>query len=131
MAEKKLTERQRRFADFYLASGNARQAAIQAGLSPRYGSALCGHPAVLDYVAARGRPLERTRVASAQEILEYLTDVLRGDSDEEPRRSGQSTSRMKAAELLGKRLGLFTEGVESAVEPPVILDDIPAPPGDG
>lgn len=55
-------------------------------------------------------------VASAEEVLEFLTGVMRGSE------SG-STQNMKAAELLGKRFGLFSESGD-ALEPPVIIDDI-------
>lgn len=55
-------------------------------------------------------------VASAEEVLEFLTGVMRGDE------SG-STQNMKAAELLGKRMGLFSERPEPPPAP-VIIDDI-------
>lgn len=70
----------------------------------------------------RGQP--EGRVASAAEVLEYLTDVLRGEAEGEGR--GASSPRMKAAELLGKRLGLFNEAQEQTPAP-VIIDDV----GDG
>ena len=55
-------------------------------------------------------------MADGNEILEFLTDVMRGDED-------GSTHNMKAAELLGKRMGLFSE---SPPQPPapVIIDDV-------
>lgn len=55
--------------------------------------------------------------ATADEILQYLTGVMRGEDS-----GGQAA--MKAAELLGKRLGLFSEPQE-ALPPPILLDDIP------
>lgn len=55
-------------------------------------------------------------IASGQEILEFLTGVMRGDAD-------GSTQTMKAAELLGKRMGLFAEKIEPPPAP-VIIDDI-------
>lgn len=55
-------------------------------------------------------------VASGEEILEFLTGVMRGSED-------GSTQTMKAAELLGKRMGLFAEQSPS-VQPPIIIDDI-------
>ena len=57
---------------------------------------------------------ESGRVASEEEILVYLTGVMRG---------GEGTAAMKAAELLGKRLGLFVER-EEALPAPVIVDDV-------
>jgi len=57
-------------------------------------------------------------VASGEEILEFLTGVMRGDAD-------GSAQTMKAAELLGKRIGLFAEKTEPPTAP-VIIDDIGA-----
>lgn len=55
-------------------------------------------------------------MATAEEVLAFLSDVLRGA---EP----GGASAMKAAELLGKRLGLFSES-EEALPTPVIVDDV-------
>ena len=69
---------------------------------------------------------ENGRVASAQEVLEYLTEVMRGGEEGDSKRSGGSASpRMKAAELLGKRLGIFNDARDGPPEPPIIIDDIP------
>jgi len=63
---------------------------------------------------------ERTDVATADEVLQYLSGVMRGDES-------ANTPAMKAAELLGKRLGLFEER-EGELAPPVIIDDLGAVP---
>lgn len=55
-------------------------------------------------------------VATGEEVLMFLTGVMRGEE------SG-STQNMKAAELLGKRFGLFSEAGDG-LEPPVIIDDV-------
>jgi hypothetical protein len=72
--------------------------------------------------ANAGKPA-REVVAGAGEVLEYLTCVLRGEADGELK---NATARMKAAELLGKRMGLFEEGAEAVQEPVVIIDDVGA-----
>ena len=77
-----------------------------------------GHAAGAD----EKKPL-REHVAGAGEVLEYLTCVLRGEEDGELK---NATARMKAAELLGKRMGLFEEGAEAVQEPVVIIDDVRA-----
>lgn len=145
-----ISERQRRFAEAYLRGGDARAAARAAGYSPRYAAkALRTHavrawlearragapnpraepaPLAEPVMAAESVPLPDGRVASAREVLEYLTDVMRGEAEQEGR-SGGASPRMKAAELLGKRLGVFNEAVEAPAAP-VIIDDIPEP-GDG
>lgn len=73
------------------------------------------------------KPMEDARIASAQEVLEYLTEVMRGGEDADGKRGDRSASpRMKAAELLGKRLGIFSDAREAPPESPVIIDDIPS-----
>ena len=58
-------------------------------------------------------------VADANEVLEFLSSVMRGELD-------GATARMKAAELLGKRLGAFNTEVTAAeaAGPVVLVDDI-------
>ncbi len=65
-------------------------------------------------------------VAKEGEVLEYLTSVLRGEAGGELK---AATARMKAAELLGKRMGLFEEGAEGVEAPVVIVDDVRAEEG--
>ena len=133
MAENRLTEKQRRFAEAYLQLQNASAAARAAGYSQwRSGYKILRSAAVQRYLRerqARDEPGEPGPVASAQEVLEYLTGVLRGEAEGESRQ-GAATPRMKAAELLGKRLGIFNEAPEPAAAP-VIIDDIAPPKADG
>ena len=57
-------------------------------------------------------------VADANEVLEFLSSVMRGELD-------GATARMKAAELLGKRLGAFNaEDERERVGPVMLVDDI-------
>ena len=133
MADDRLTEKQRRFARAYPQMQNASAAARAAGYRCwRNGYRLLRNPAVQRCIReqqARAEPAESGSVASAREVLEYLTGVLRGDAEGESRQ-GAATPRMKAAELLGKRLGIFNETPESAPAP-VIIDDIAPSRDDG
>lgn len=122
---RKLTQRQRRFADLYLELGNASEAAEQAGFKRSYAQGAKRQPAVREYMDARLKEAQNKNIASADEVLTFLTDVMRGTYDgEKPERN--SSPRMKAAELLGKRLGIFSD-VNSVLKPeaPVLVDDIP------
>ena len=124
-----LTERQKRFADYYLETGNARRSAELAGYSAAYAQAAKRQPAVAAYLKERLAKLDSERIANLEEVLEYLTRVLRGEDVEEGKRTERgAAARMKAAELLGKRLGLFVENEAERIAPVVIVDDIP---GDG
>ena len=124
----RLTERQRRFADLYLELGNASEAAEQAGFKRSYAQGAKRQPAVQAYMQQRLQDARQRHIASADEVLEFLTEVMRGEIDGE-RPEKNSSPRMKAAELLGRRLGVFTD-VSSVLrgeqELPEISDDIPA-----
>lgn len=122
----RVTERQRRFAEAYLETGSAAEAARRAGYPAGRAARVLKSPGVRACLAAMDAAREDGGVASAREVLEYLTGVMRGEGDEA--RQGASSPRMKAAELLGKRLGVFNE-VAGDVKPPVILDDVPRPGG--
>ncbi|HIU33269.1 MAG TPA: terminase small subunit [Candidatus Pullichristensenella excrementigallinarum] len=122
MKEKGLRERQRRFADFYLECGNASEAARRAGYKPDYGWRLLRDEGVKQFLAGRLEAMDDKRVADAGEVLKYLTSVLRGEAGEELK---SPTVRMRAAELLGKRFGVFQEGEgEEKEEKVVIVDDV-------
>ena len=124
----RLTERQRRFADLYLELGNAAEAAERAGFKRSYAQGAKRQPAVQAYMQQRLQDARQRHIASADEVLEFLTEVMRGEIDGE-RPEKNSSPRMKAAELLGRRLGVFTD-VSSVLrgehELPEISDDIPA-----
>lgn len=122
---RKLTQRQKKFADLYLQLGNAAEAAEQAGFKRSYAQGAKRQPAVQAYMGERLKEAEDKNIASADEVLAFLTDVMRGAYDgEKPEKN--SSPRMKAAELLGKRLGIFSD-VNSVLkqETPVLVDDIP------
>ena len=115
-----MTERQKRFAEYYLETGNARQSALRAGYSPGYAEHVKRQKSVKEYIDLRIGKMDRRRVASADEVLEFLTDVMRGNENDE---KGVSL-RMKAAEMISRRMGYMQEdmlGQQAAM----IVDDVP------
>lgn len=128
----KLTLRQQRFADEYIISGNAEEAAIIVGYSKKYarGNAykLVAKSGIKSYIDKRLKELDDKQIAKQEEVLKYLTSVVRGESRSvvvvvEGEGDGVSSARLvnkppdekeklKAAELLGKRYRLFTDKVE-------------------
>jgi phage terminase small subunit len=116
-----MTERQKRFVEYYLETGNARQSAVKAGYSIHYAEHVKRQKGVRDYLDKRLGAMEAGRVASADEILTFLTEVMRAEGDDDKRLA----TRMKAAEMLAKRLGYFDEDGTDKPEPAVIIDDIP------
>ncbi|MDU6825017.1 MAG: terminase small subunit [Streptococcus lutetiensis] len=138
----KLTLKQQRFADEYIISGNATDAAVKAGYSKKYAntnaSKLLQNTTIKSYIDERLADLQSQKVADQQEVMEYLTAVMRGEKTEPLLvLDGEGTqkvvnavppvqARTKAAELLGKRYRLFTDKVEldATVEQVVFEDDI-------
>lgn len=121
----KLTQKQKKFADEYIISGNATESARKAGYSDSTAGAI-GHenltkPKIREYIDKRLKEHEDEQIAKQDEILKFLTSVMRGELREEQLSSGtgyaveMSTSikdRIKASELLGKRHAMWTDRVE-------------------
>ncbi|MDF8373603.1 terminase small subunit [Weissella paramesenteroides] len=82
----KLTEKQKRFADEYIKSGNATQAAIKAGYSKRTARTIAQQNLtkldIKNYIDERMRTIENNRIMTAKEAVEFLTSVVRGDVKE-------------------------------------------------
>lgn len=124
----KMTLKQQRFADEYIITGNATQAAIKAGYSKKTAKVIASEnltkPYIKKYIDERLAQLESEKIASQQEVLSYLSSVMRGEMTEQTLRSvGESgqviaeidvgaKDRIKAAELLGKRYKLWTDKQE-------------------
>ena len=83
----KLTEKQRRFVDYYIETGNASEAARRAGYSEKtagwIGQENLQKPTIKAAIDARLKELEDKRIAKADEVLQFLTSALRGEVKEE------------------------------------------------
>ena len=83
----KLTLKQKRFADEYIISGNATDAAIKAGYSKKYAGQnadkLLKNTNVQKYIATRLKEIDSAKVADQKEILEFMTRVLRREEKEQ------------------------------------------------
>jgi len=137
----KLTAKQQRFCDEYLIDLNATQAAIRAGYSSKYAntnaSKLLQITTIKEFIKKRMDEKEKTLIADQDEVLKYLTSVLRGESVSEVvivegmgdgmssarrfEKGPDEKDRLKAAELLGKRYGLYTEKVDVNGTIPVVI----------
>lgn len=111
MKPRGLTEKQKRFVDFYIETGNATEAARRAGYkkpNPE-GSRLLVNVSIRNAIAGRMKEIESQRVASAAEVMQFLTSVMRGEAKEESNEEPQPVAqrdRLKAAELLMRRFGM-------------------------
>lgn len=156
MIGKKLTLKQQAFAEHFIETGNAYQSAIKSGYSENYAkgnvSKLLENERVKSYIEEKLSEMSSERIASATEVMEYLTKVMRREHKEYVPvtimkenskwvNGKKQTSKIeevkiveipaklsdanKAAELLGKRYKLFTDRLEASTSTQVVIvDDI-------
>ena len=134
----KLNERQRRFADYYIETGNAEEAAKRAGYSARGNTTkLLQNTTIKKYIDERLDLLKEKSIADQEEVLRLLTDIARGKA----RGTGlvgvgggaqvveqlppTLSERTRAAELLGKRYALFTDKQQVENITPAFVKDVP------
>lgn len=136
---RKLNPKQQEFADYFIELGNAEEAALRAGYSKSYARGqsykLLANVGIKTYIENRMEELKSKRVANQQEILESLTKVLRGEEkgtalvgvgmgeqevlDIKP----TLAEKIKAAELLGRRYGMWTDKVKHEGAVPIVIED--------
>ena len=129
--DNKMTAKQKMFCDEYLIDLNATQAAIRAGYSEKTANRIAtenlSKPVIKEYIAARMAEKEDALIATQDEVLKYLTAVMRGEEKDERYNISadgeisvvgvrQQSNQLKAAELLGKRYGLYVEKVQQDVD---------------
>lgn len=134
---KKLTIKQQRFADEYIISGNASEAALKAGYKNEVsGRENLQKPTIKNYIDERMKELEQEAIANQTEVLKFLTSIMRGEQTEQTLISDGSEQgqritnievsakdRIKAAELLGKRYGSWTDKVDLSSDLTLIFED--------
>lgn len=157
MAETKMTDKQKRFCDEYLIDLNATQAAIRAGYSKKtarqIGTENLAKPYIRKYIENRMKEKEAELVADQDEVMRYLTAVMRREKREHivvtlseerstyvPDENGtmrkqtvkrevpkiveipaQLRDSNKAAELLGRAYGIYTDKVDVGGAIPVVI----------
>lgn len=130
-----MTEKQKRFADEYLIDCNATKAYKAAYPNVKKDEAarvnasrLLTNANVKKYIDEQLEKIHDKKTADAKEVMEYLTSVMRGKSVSEivvvegegdgvssarrMEKAPDEKERLKAAELLGKRFGLFRDKVD-------------------
>ena len=143
-----LTVRQKRFCEKYIELGNATEAYIQAGykLGTRRAAEanscrMMRNDKIKDYISKLSGKITDENIADAQEVLKYLTSVVRNQLQEEVivvegigegfslakkvKKDISVKDRNKAAELLAKRYGLLIDKVNvEGTTKVVIVDDV-------
>ena len=137
-----LNDRQQLFVTEYVKDMNATKAAERAGYSKRtaysQGQRLLKNVEIKKAVDNLLLEVRKNNVADAVEIEEYLTAVMRGKMKETEMINvgnfeqelvevpAKQTTRIKAAELLGKRYAMWTDKQEIDLNQQVVfVDDVP------
>lgn len=83
----KLTEKQKRFVDFYIETGNATEAAKKAGYKPKAayatGAENLRKPQIKKAIEERLAQLESAKIADMTEVLQFVTAAMRGELEED------------------------------------------------
>lgn len=132
-----MNEKQKKFCDEYLTDFNTSAAAVRAGYSKtsawKTGARILKTPQAKEYLNSKLNKISSRKTAEAEEVLEYLTAVMRGEKwgkahipkgeNLPAEKDGAITvrDRMKAAELLGKLYGIFSDKGGGAEIVPVII----------
>ena len=139
----KLNLKQQAFVDEYIKTGTAYQSAIRAGYSEKYAKSsshkLLENVGIKAEIDKRMEKLKKDTIADQDEILQYLTSVLRGEVTdqelipiqvgrgqmevEELEKRSDTNARTKAAELLGKRYMMWTDKQQIETTATVHFDD--------
>ena len=135
----KLTEKQKAFADYYIESLNATESYKIAyncsyNTARTNGARLLANANIKEYIDEVMSAKNESRIASQDEILQILTDIARGITEEEvvqfsqlgeelrTTRKPTIKDRMRASELLGKRYRMWIDKVEANVNQQVIFE---------
>lgn len=126
-----MNQRRQAFCEAYLASGNATEAAREAGYSPRsarsQGQRLLTFADIQEYLAARNQEISAASTAQVEESRQFWTATMRD-------KGAKTGDRLKASELLAKTYGAFLDRAyeELSVTDTVYawIESIPDAPGE-
>ena len=103
-----MTERQKKFAEYYAQCGNAAQSAIQAGYSEKYAGQnadkLLKNTNIADYIRELTEDAQTARIMTARERQALLSDMAKDKQNE-------LSDRIRAIDTLNKMTGEYTQKV--------------------
>lgn len=102
-----LTRKQQAFADYYIETGNATEAAKKAGYSKKTADRIAYENLrkrkISAYIAEKCRPTDEKRIADAREVLMFFTNVMRGQVKDQFGLDSSLSDRINAGKELMKR----------------------------
>ncbi len=134
-----LTLKREKFCQHYIETGDATKSYELAGYNFKNRNVarveackLLANPNISARIQELMEQVRSKNIASAEEVLEYLTAVMRGEMKEEvvsiydgitsrATKEVDARDKNKAAELLGKRYRLFVDKIEAEVDTEVVV----------
>lgn len=117
----KLNARQKKFAEYYVQSGNAAESARKAGYSEKFAAQnadkLLKNTNISEYIKELSDKLKDERIMTAKDRQVLLSDIARDDENE-------PSDRIKAVDTLNKMTGEYTVKVDAKVEQSEKLADV-------
>lgn len=104
-----LTPKQKAFADYYIELGNATEAARRAKYKGNdvtlaaVGSENLRKPQIAEYIAKTVRPEEEKRIATAEDVMQFFSDVMNGKVKDQFGLDASLSDRINAGKELMKR----------------------------
>lgn len=117
-----LTPKQKAFADYYIETGNATEAARKAGYKGSSntlgvtGSENLRKPIVSAYIKSRMAEIDAGRIATADEVMKFYTSVMRGEVKDQFGLDAQLADRLNAGKELMKRFAAVDDRQKDALE---------------
>ena len=105
-----LSERHKKFAEYYAQNGNTVQSAIKAGYSENYANAnackLLDNVRVAEYIRELAEKDQDKRIMTAKERRAVLSDIAR---------EGNNQDRIRAIDTLNKMTGEYVTKIEGSL----------------
>ena len=105
-----MTERQKKFAEYYAQSGNAAQSAIKAGYSDKYAntnaSKLLQNTTIAEYIKELSQKAQNERILTVKDRQEMLSDIAKD-------KHNLLSERIKAIDTLNKMTGEYTTKIQA------------------
>ena len=122
-----LTPKQKAFADYYIECGNSTEAARKAGYKEEscrtIGCQNLTKRNISAYIAEHMQAQNEARVASADEVLQFFSSVMRGEVKDQFGLDAALSDRLNAGKELMKRYAAADNSARSDV--PQIIDRRP------
>ena len=117
-----MTERQKKFAEYYAQSGNGAESARKAGYSQSYAEhrtdELLRNVEIQQYIKKISEKMQDERILTAKERQAILSDIVRDDKQVEP------SDRIRAIDTLNKMTGEYIVKVSADVRPSEKFSDM-------